>query len=80
MTSFYMERNTTCQKYKKKKHMTQWRIENPVKHGVYCGGSQRLKAINYFRKTLHLRCLTGFSISFCNLLVAIPHYNCLDHP
>ena len=54
MTSFYMERNTTCQKYKKKKHMTQWRIDNPVKHGAYCGGSQRLKAINYFRKTLHL--------------------------
>ena len=29
---------------------------------VFCKNSQPLKAVNYFRKTLHLRCLTGFGM------------------
>ena len=42
----------------------QRRIENPVKHLRWscCENSWQLSAVNYFRKTLYLRCMTGFSI------------------
>ena len=31
-----------------------------IQDGAFCENSQRLKAVNYFRKTLHLKCLIGF--------------------
>ena len=34
-----------------------------IEDGAFCENSKWLKAINYFRKTLHLRCWTGFCIS-----------------
>ena len=38
----------------------------PVKGGSFCETSERLKAINFFRKTLlHLRYLTGLWKSLC---------------
>ena len=38
----------------------------PVKGGSFCETSERLKAMNFFRKTLlHLRYLTGLWKSFC---------------
>ena len=42
----------------------QRRIQNLVKHLKWSvlGNSERLKAVNYFRKTLNFRCLTGFWI------------------
>ena len=42
----------------------QWRTWNPVKHlrWSFFGNNYRLKAINYFCKKLHRRCLTGFEI------------------
>ena len=38
------------------------RIQNPVKHlrWSFLKNIWRLKAVNYFRKKLHLRCSTGF--------------------
>ena len=36
----------------------QRRIQNPVKHLRW--SVLELKAVNYFRKTLHLKCLAGF--------------------
>ena len=41
-----------------------WHIQSPINDlkWSFCGKSQHQKTINYFRKTLHLRCLTGFWI------------------
>ena len=33
---------------------------------LFCKNSQRLKAVNYFHKKLHLRCYTGFWIHLCS--------------
>ena len=40
-------------------------LSNTVQDGAFCEFSERVKAINHFRITLHLRCLTGFSIDLC---------------
>ena len=43
-------------------------IQNPVKYlrwNFSCKNSERLKAANYSRKKLHLRCLTGFWSRLC---------------
>ena len=37
-----------------------FRTLSNIKDGTICENSQRLLAINYLPKTLHLRCLTGF--------------------
>ena len=47
---------------KSKLVLLQKHIQNPIKYlrGAFCESSLQLKAVNYFCKTLHLRCLTGF--------------------
>ena len=35
-------------------------VESPVKHEAFYENSQRLNAVDYFSKALHLRCLKGF--------------------
>ena len=39
-----------------------FRTLSDIQDWVFCESSERLKVMNYFRKTLHLRCLTGFLI------------------
>ena len=39
-------------------------IQNPVEH-LRCGILRKEKAVNYFRKKLHLRCSAGFWICLC---------------
>ena len=34
-------------------------ISDPVKHGTFNEHSEWLLAVNYFRKNVHRRCLTG---------------------
>ena len=38
------------------------RTLSKIQDAVFCKNSQRLKAVNFFRKTLHLRCLTDLWI------------------
>ena len=50
---------------KAKVYGLKWCIQNPVKHLRWSVlRKQRFPAFNYFRKTLHLRCLIGFLLSF----------------
>ena len=46
---------------KENPYQLQRRIQNAVKHLIFsfCENSWRLKSVNYFRKKLHLRYLTG---------------------
>ena len=51
-------------------------IKNPVKHPRWsvCKNSKPLSGINYFRKTLHVRCLIWLWI--CLLFCIAPHIAC----
>ena len=43
------------------------RTHSNIENGAFCKNSWKLKAVNYFCKKLHLRCLTGNWICLCYL-------------
>ena len=42
------------------KHSRLFRTLSNISDGAFCENCQRLKSVNYFRKTLHLKYSTGF--------------------
>ena len=60
---------------------TQFRSLQSIKNWAFCEVSQRLKAIDYFLKKLHLRCCeytSAFIIVHCNIRYVKPDLNLFD--